>query len=698
MPLIVRLIRKGVGLRAAPLFLALALVPALVGCGLLGGGGPGQGTPAADAPVAAEQGAPDAIAVAGSLVFPNTASLAFDTPGVVGEVPVSEGQQVSAGQTLAMLDSVRTAELRNAVEQAEARVAAAAANVNALGIGRPTMVERAEMEVAAAAVAVDEAQKALEDLMRTPNLNVLGAERGVAQAEIALDNAREFLADLRTPEDVVVSAAMQRVAAARVEIDNAQEAYDDIKDGAYPDDVLRDARNRVSFAQSALDAANRRLTDTDTAQENAVRQAQDAYDLQLERYAGLFDYWFGNEPTDAELITPPSRMFADWGIDLVATFDRRNPEYHGIAPTPDDPATRWNEITVWAWLNLHPEYAAVIPVCDDSTVLAARQRCVTRDFERAYDALDFARDGLAAAISGADTSAEQTQDAIVSAQAALSDARDDLDEIEEGPDASVVESAEKRLRLAEASLEKAEEDLAELTVDIDPLLVAQARANVAFAEGALVDAEERLVRARDTRLLQENGRKRVDLANAALEEAEARLADSRDLQREQATLAEAEVALAEAALEQAIDDLDGAELRAPFAGIVTLINIEPDDRVGDNLMVMRVTSADVVEVDGVIDAAAIRYVREGGGAVVNIASVGDMPLNGRVTFVDDEVRTERGVVSYAVRIRVDVPAGVDIPIRMSAVSATITPVGAALNDAAPAAIASMDAPSAMQAP
>lgn len=697
MPLNMRLIPNGVGLRAAPLFLALALVPALAGCGLLGGGGPEQGTPPADVPAAA-QGTPSEIAVAGSLVFPNTASLAFDTPGVVGEVSVSEGQRVTAGQTLATLDAVRTAELRNAVEQAEARVASAAANLNALGIASPTMVARAELEVAAAAVAVDEAQNALDDLTRTPNLNTLGAERQVAQAEIALDDAREFLADLNAPEDVVVSAAMQRVAAARVEIDNAQEAYDDIKDGAYPDDVVRDARNRVAFAQSALVAANRQLTDAGTAQENAARQAQDAYDLQLERYVALFDYWFGNEPTDAELTTPPNRMFDDWGIDLVATFDRRNPQYHGIAPTPDDPATRWNEITIWAWLNLHPEYAAIVPVCDDSTVLAARHRCVTREFERAYDALDFARDGLAAALSGADTSAERTQDAIAAAQAALSDARDDLEDIEAGPDASVVESAEKRLGLVEASLQKAEEDLAELTVDIDPLLVAQARANVAFAEGALADAEEQLSRSRDTRLLQDNGRKRLALANAALDEAQARLADSRDLQQEQATLAEAEVALAEAVLERVLEDLAGAELIAPFAGIVSLINIEPDDRVGDNLMVMEVTSADVVEVDGVIDAAAIGYVREGSGAVVNIASVGDAPLSGRVTFVDDEVRTERGVVSYAVRIRVDVPAGVEIPIRMSAVSATITPASAALHNAAPAAVASLDAPSATQAP
>ena len=696
MPLIVGLIRNGVGLRAAPLFLALALVPALAGCALLGGEPPTA--PPADTPAAAQQGAPDEIAVAGSLVFPNTAALAFDTPGVIGEVLVSEGQRVTAGQTLATLDAVRTAELRNAAQQAESRVVAAAANLNALGIASPTLVARAELDVAAAALAADEAQNALDDLTRTPSLNVLGAEQRLAQAEIALDDAREFLADLTAPEDVVVSAAMQRVAAARVEIDNAQEAYDDIKDGSYPGDVMRDARNRVAFAQSALDAANWRLTDTDTAQENAVRQAQDAYDLQLERYSALFDYWFGNEPTDAELTTPPTQMFDDWGIDLVATFDRRNPEYHGIAPTPDNPATRWNEITVWAWLNLHPEYAAVIPVCDDSAVLADRHRCVTREFDRAYDALDFARDGLAAALNGADTSAEQTQDAIVSAQAALSDARDDLEDVEEGPDASVVESAEKRLRLAEASLQKAEEDLAELTVDIDPLLVAQARANVAFAEGALTDAEERLARSRDTRLQQENARKRLDLANAALEEAEARLADSRNLQQEQATLAEAEVALAEAALEQAIEDLAGAELRAPFAGIVSLINIEPDDRVGDNMMAMQVVSADVVEVDGVIDAAAIGYVREGSGAVVNIDSVGDMPLIGRVTFVDDEVRTERGVVSYAVRIRVDVPPGVEIPVRMSAVSATITPVSAALQNVAPDAVASLDAPSAVQTP
>ena len=113
------------------------------------------------------------------------------------------------------------------------------------------------------------------------------------------------------------------------------------------------------------------------------------------------------------------------------------------------------------------------------------------------------------------------------------------------------------------------------------------------------------------------------------------------------------------------------------------MNVAPDDRVSDSLTVIEVTAADVVEVDGVIDAAAKPYVRAGGSAVVNIESVGDTPLNGTVTFVDDEVRTERGVVSYAVRIRVDVPPGVRIPIRLSAVSAAIAPAGSARLTAPP---------------
>lgn len=678
-------LRSIADMRTAALFLTLAIaLAALIACGRASAPEP-QPEDAAPAEASA-RGAPDSIPVSGSLVFPRSEALAFESPGIVGEVLVSEGQSVTDGQPLASLSALKTAELRQFVQQAEARIATAESALKTAQL--PTSIARAEQEVAAAELAADQARQALDDITQSPNLTVRGAEQAVAQTAVALDNAREFLDDLLAPEDVAVAAANQRIAAARVEIDAAQEAYDDIKNGAFTDDILRDARNRAAFAQTALDAARTTLADSNFAQENAVRAASDAYNLRVEQYAGLFKYWFGTTPTEDELLMTPQEMFAEWGIDLEATYDRRNPRYHGVAPTPDDPNTRWNEITVWAWLNLHPENGAVIPTCDDSVMLAARQRCVERDIENAYDALDIARDSLAAARNAAGTTAERAADAVTAAQAALTDAQDDLKEVEDGPDASIVENAEKRLRLAQASLADAEDDLAELTVDIDPLLVAQARANLAYAETAYAEAQKTLDRARDDSLRRQNARERLDLANASLAQAQAQLEDSSALHQERIALAESELQLAQAALDQANEDLDGAMLRAPFDGIVSLVNVAPDDRVSDSLTVIEVTAADVVEVDGVIDAAAKPYVREGGSAVVNIESVGDTPLNGTVTFVDDEVRTERGVVSYAVRIRVDVPPGLQIPIRLSAVSAVIAPAGSArLTDPPNAAVA-----------
>ena len=675
-------LRRIVDIRTAALFLTHAIaLAALIACGRSGAPEPQP----QDAPPdeASARDATDSIPVSGSLVFPHSEALAFESPGIVGEVLVSEGESVTDGQLLASLSALKTAELQQFVQQAEARIATAESDLKTARL--PTAIARAEQEVAAAELAVDQARKALDDLTQSPNLTVRGAEQAVAQTAVALDNAREFLDDLLVPEDVAVAAANQRIAAARVEIDAAQEAYDDIKNGAFTDDILRDARNRVAFAETALDAANTTLADSRLAQQNAVKAADDAYNLRVEQYAAMFKYWFGTTPTEDELLMTPQEMFAEWDIDLEATYDRRNPRYHGVAPTPDDPNTRWNEITVWAWLNLHPENGAVIPTCEDNVVLAARQRCVERDIENAYDALDIARDSLTAARNAADTTTERVADAVTAAQDALTDAQDDLKEVEDGPDASIVENAEKRLRLAQVSFADAQADLSELTVDIDPLLIAQARANLAYAETAYAEAQKTLDRALDDSLLRQNARERLDLANASIAQAQAQLEDSSALHQERIALAESELRLAQASLDQANEDLDGALLRAPFDGIVSLVNVDPDDRVSDSLTVIEITAADVVEVDGVIDAAAKPYVREGGSAVVNIESVGDTPLSGTVTFVDDEVRTERGVVSYAVRIRVNVPPSVRIPIRLSAVSAVIAPAAGSARLSAPPA-------------
>ena len=651
--------------------LSLVLIAAFVVAACGGRGNPSDDAPS-DAPASSQaQTGPREVPVSGSLVFPNTALLSFESPGIVGEVMVSEGDAVQSGQPLASLDAQTVSQLKTAVAGAQLAATAAQNNVNSLRLDPNIQIANAELEVASAEVALDEAQNALDNLTQRPGINVAGAQVAVAQSEIALDSAREQLDDLLEPQQIMVSGLEARVAAAKVELDAAQEAHDDIKDGSFPEEMLRDARNGVSFASSALEAANRGRTDAQAAAQNALTQAEDAEYVIRERYSSLFKFWFGTELTDAELEMTADEVLEEWGIDLEATFERLNPEYTGIEPTADNPDTRWNELTIWAWLNLSLEFRGIVPICADEDVLAKTQRCITRDLQNSYDGYDRARDALAAARHNAATTAEQTDDAVAAAEAVLSDAQDALEELEDGPDASLVESAEKRLQLAQVSLQEAQDDLAELTVDIDPLNVSLARAAVAQAEVAFEEASDALERARDDGLQVEMAGKALELASAALISAETNLDAAQELVRKQIAAAEAELALAQATLDKAQEALDGAVITSPMDGVVALVNVEVDDPVGDELTVISVVKADVVEVDGVIDAAGRPYVSEGASAVVNIESVGDMPLSGSVSFIGKEARTERGVISYAVLIRVEVPAGVSVPVSLSAASAVI---------------------------
>ena len=655
--------------RLAILSVALTAAIALVSCG--GQGDPSDNAPADAAASVQAQIGPREIPVSGSLVFPNTVSLSFESPGIVGEVLVAEGDVVRSGQPLASLDEQTISQLQTAVAGAQLGATTAQNNLDALRLEPNIQIASAELEVAGAEVALDDAQEALDNLMQRPGMNVAGARLAVAQAEIALDDARERLDDLITPQQIAVSAAEAQVAAAKVELDAAQEGYDDIKDGSYPEEILRDARNGVSFAATALEAANRGRTDAQAAAQNALEQAEDAEYLIREQYSALFKFWLGTELTEAELQMTSEEVIEEWGIDLDATFERLNPEYAGLEPTPDNPATRWNELKIWAWLNLSVDFGGIVPTCTDEDALAKTQRCITRELQNGYDAYDRARDGLEAARNNAATIAEQTDDAVSAAEAALSDVQDALEELEEGPDASLIESAEKRLQLAKASLQEAEDNLAELTVDIDPLNISFARAAVTQAEVAFEEANDALVRAQDDSLHVERAGKHLDLTSAALRNAETNLNVVQELVRDQIAAAEAQLALAQATLKEAQEALDGAVIASPMDGVVALVNIESDDPVGNELTVISVVSTDVVEIDGIIDAEGRPFISEGASAVVNIESVGDTPLGGSVSFIGSEARTERGVISYAVRIRVEVPTGISVPISLSAASAVI---------------------------
>ena len=231
-----------------------------------------------------------------------------------------------------------------------------------------------------------------------------------------------------------------------------------------------------------------------------------------------------------------------------------------------------------------------------------------------------------------------------------------------------IEQLESAISLAQSEIATAREDLNQLEnfVDLD-LDLRRLQTAVDNARLALDDAEHDLEEA-----LEGPDQDLLDVMERSVELAEERLEDL----EEEPELLEIEVledtlVSIQARIDEIHEDLERIDLRAPIAGIVGLVNVEEDDLISRDSRVLEIVDPSVVVVDGLIDANNIGLVRLDSPARVNIESVPGYALSGAVTRLASEPRTERGVVSYPVRIAVEVPEGVEVPVRLSAVSAVI---------------------------
>lgn len=143
--------------------------------------------------------------------------LAFRVDGRLDRVLVEEGDTVAAGQVVAVVDS---AYLEDAVHIAEARVAAASANLTKLEAGnRPQEIAQAQADVARAEAAFVNAKAIYErragvPLDSTVSRQSLGnAEADMRQAQAQLNRARETLAlqkkGFRAEEIAIAKAQLQ---------------------------------------------------------------------------------------------------------------------------------------------------------------------------------------------------------------------------------------------------------------------------------------------------------------------------------------------------------------------------------------------------------------------------------------------------------------------------------------------------------
>jgi HlyD family secretion protein len=128
--------------------------------------------------------------------------------------------------------------------------------------------------------------------------------------------------------------------------------------------------------------------------------------------------------------------------------------------------------------------------------------------------------------------------------------------------------------------------------------------------------------------------------------------------------ARAQVAASQAALEQTRIQFDRAQLRAPFAGIVTNRNIEPGEAVTPTRQAITLSDLSSVKIKIYVGEAEIGKVKPGQKADAKVDSLPGKTFEGKVSYISSEgeftpkiiqTQKERVKLVYLVEITVANP-------------------------------------------
>lgn len=216
--------------------IAAAATAALVGASACGAA---PAAPELRTAVVARGGVTQTVAVSGSVNATGQVRLNFKTGGRLAELYVAPGQQVTAGQPLAKLD---TTDLALALNQAQASVTSAQASYER------TIAGASAEDLAIARQSVDNAQKSLAETQKTTQNDVVTAQQSLSKAQtnyVAAKNASTVLGqaipvDIRNYQSGIGVAQAQLVVA-QTDLGTLRQTSD-----------VRSAQNSLNLAQAAL--------------------------------------------------------------------------------------------------------------------------------------------------------------------------------------------------------------------------------------------------------------------------------------------------------------------------------------------------------------------------------------------------------------------------------------------------------------
>ncbi len=205
------------------------------------------------------------VSASGNVAPLALATLAFESSSQVAEVYVAVGDQVSAGQALARLD---TSQLELDVAQSEAGLQLAEAQLAQLQEG-PQAAEvaadeadlrAAEARVSAAAASLDQVRTSVtEAQIANAETQLASAKEQERQAQLEYDTIIRFIGD-ETDEDSVYRREQSgyKLIEAQQKTQAAQATLDDLRAGADAES-LRKAQAELAAAQAQRDASQAQL-------------------------------------------------------------------------------------------------------------------------------------------------------------------------------------------------------------------------------------------------------------------------------------------------------------------------------------------------------------------------------------------------------------------------------------------------------
>lgn len=432
---------------------------------------------------------------------------------------------------------------------------------------------------------------------------------------------------------------------------SAQAQYEKVAAGATPQDV--------AIAKQAVDAAKGALGQTQQSTANDVATAQQALTSLKTAYAAAqngFQLYASAVPTDVGNFTSSlgstRSILATAVVDLntkstadITTARTGIGQADGSMANAQTVAGNQLATTLTQWQSARDGVISAWQQFDSAVQRGTDTSGPTTQYQSAQLTYATATARLQAALSSASSSLTSAGQSVASAQSALNSATSSID--------PALDPARNDLLGFQNALASETQLVTSITNELT-----QMGTNLATITSDVGGGYGTAVQAVTTTQTKSSGsvagaQSSYQAAVAALNKTAAP-PESYDI-----AAAYAGVLSAQAAVQKAQNDLAGATLTAPSAGVIAAINSQPGEQIGaggtaNPFIVLSDTSS--VALHGTVGEADISKLKLGQAATVTVDALGSgASLTGRVTSLDPVATIQQGVPVYGVDVTIDVP-------------------------------------------